>query len=487
MRKEFVLNIVFLALANILIKPIYLLWVEVKVNNIVGPSVYGVFASLFSICYIFQLIADPGLLNYNTTYISANRDKIQQRFPYILGLKLSLALLYVGVMFIIVWFSNYGSIAWQIFPWVIANLLFMSLNVFLRSNLSGLGKYRWDSFFSILDKSLMIIILCSMIYGSVLGRQIEIVDFVKGQFLALFLTSITILIVLGKFKIGLKPKIKGKEFRDILKESLPYAWLVFFMTIYTRIDTYMLDVLIKDDSYSAGVYAAGFRLFDAINSFSYLFAVLLLPMFSYMLSQKQEITKLFNSSFRLLFLGIVIVAIFFGFYAPEIMEYFYPDDYNISYSHVFLFLMGAVVPMSLAYISGSLMTADGRLKILNKIAIAGVFLNIILNLVLILKIGVKGAAIATMITQSIMTLIQYYFVRKIFNVKIPWRAVFNFTLFIISVIIITILSKEYSPLPFYLNIGIGILISLGLAFSIQLIELKNFTSLIRMKMSNKST
>lgn len=486
MRKEFILNIIFLAFANLLIKPIYLLWVEVKVNNIVGPSTYGVFASLFSICYIFQLIADPGLLNYNTTFISANRDKIKQRLPYMLGLKLSLAIVYVGFLFVVVSISDFNEIAWQIFPWVVSNLVLTSMIIFLRSNVSGIGKYRWDSFFSILDKSLMIIILCSIIYGGVLGREINIVDFVKGQFLALLISCISILFVLGKFKIGLMPKVNAKEFRAILKASLPYAWLVFFMTIYTRIDTYMLDRLIEDDSYSAGVYAAAFRIFDALNSFSYLFAVLLLPMFSYMLSKNQAIHKLFQSSFRLLFIGIVVVGIFFAFYSAEIMQFFYPQDFTEAYEMVFIYLMAAIIPMSMAYISGSLLTADGQLKELNKIAFSGVIMNIVLNVILIIYMGLIGAAIATMLTQLIMTIIQYFYVYKRFKINANWRVVLNFSLFIISVLIITILSKEYSPLPFYLNIGFGILISLAIAFSIQLIELKSFTSMLQVKISNKN-
>lgn len=483
MKKEFILNIIFLALANLLIKPIYLLWVEVKVNNIVGPSVYGVFASLFSICYIFQLIADPGLLNYNTTFISSNREKIKSRLPYMLGIKLCLALVYVGFMYVIAVLSNYDDMAWKLFPWVVGNLLLMSINIFLRSNISGLGKFRWDSFFSILDKSLMIVILCSMIYGGVLGREIDIVDFVIGQFVALLLTMCIISLVMLSYKIRLTPKFNVKEFGRILKASLPYAWLVFFMTIYTRIDTYMLDLLVDDESYSAGVYAAGFRLFDALNSFSYLFAVLLLPMFSYMISQKKPIFQLFHSSFRLLFTGIMIVSVFFCFYSGEIISFFYPEDYTLTYKRVFIFLMGAIVPMSLAYISGSLLTADGRLRELNKIAFAGVLLNIVLNYFLIMHYSAMGAAIGTLITQSLMTTIQFWFVYRFFNIRVRWGVLRNFVLFIFSVVIIALLSKEYSPLPFIINIVLGIIISLIIALSLKLIDLENFITLLKEKVA----
>ncbi len=472
-----------MALANLLIKPVYLLWVEVKVNNIVGPETYGVFASLFSICYIFQLIADPGLLNYNTTYISANRNKLADRLPYMLGLKTCLALLYILFMWGIVFITETNPLTWSLFPWVTGNVLLMSINIFMRSNISGLGKYRWDSFLSVLDKSLMIVILCSMIYGGILGREITILDFVKGQFLALCITSIFILFTMVQFSIRLTPKVNLRQFIDILKSSLPYAWLVFFMTIYTRIDTFMLDKLIEDQSYSAGVYAAGFRIFDAMNSFSYLFAVLLLPMFSFMISQKQSIISLFESSFKLLLVGICVVGIFFGVYSEEIMQFFYPDDYTFSYSQVFLYLMLAIIPMSMAYITGSLLTADGRLKQLNKIAIVGVVLNIVLNLVLIEQFHVKGAAIATLMTQLIMTIIQYVYVRTYFKVDIKGKQVIIFSLFFFCILLITIITKEYSPLPFYVNIGLGILISLGFALRLKLIELTNFLSLLRKKVS----
>jgi len=123
MKKEFFLNIIFLILANLLIKPLYLLWIEVEANNIVGPSNYGIYAGIFSLCFIFQLIADPGILNYNTTQIAANPKLIHERFPILLGLKLMLAVLYVLVLLFIGYLVGYKENQWAIFPWIIFNLI----------------------------------------------------------------------------------------------------------------------------------------------------------------------------------------------------------------------------------------------------------------------------------------------------------------------------------------------------------------------------
>ena len=478
MKKEFFLNIIFLIVANLLIKPLYLLWIEVEANNLVGPSNYGTFAGIFSLCYIFQLIADPGLLNYNTTQVAADRKLIHERLPILLGLKLCLALFYVIILLLIGNFVGYEANQWVLFPWIIANLILISFNLFLRSNISAIGKYRWDSLFSILDKALMIAILAYMMYYSSMKSSFEIIDFIQGQTIAFGITFAVLIGFLLLNKINVLPKFNFQGFKKILEQSLPYAWLLFFMTIYTRIDSFMLERLLADDGYQAGVYASAFRLFDAGNSFSYLFAILLLPMFSNMLAKKVAIVELFSSSFRFLFTGITIVSVFASFWSSEIMSFFYPIDSTDQYNTVFILLMLALIPMSLAYVSGTLLTADARLKLLNKLAFAGVIINICLNIWLIEKWQSSGAALATLVTQSIMTVLQVMFVIRAFKIKIPLKEWIFGISFIISVVLLAFICKEYSPLPEFINFSFGIIISFILSLIFKRIEIQSIKQLI---------
>lgn len=55
--------------------------------------------------------------------------------------------------------------------------------------------------------------------------------------------------------------------------------------------------------------------------------------------------------------------------------------------------------MSLSYVTGTLLTASGDLRSLNRIALFCVGLNIVLNLCLIPQWGAWGSALATVITQ----------------------------------------------------------------------------------------
>lgn len=479
MKKEFFINIIFLVVANLLIKPFYLLWVEVEVNNIVGPAAYGTYAGIFSLCFIFQIIADPGLLNFNTTQISSDRNLVYTRLPEILGLKIVLAFLYAGIVFFIGYISGYGPMQWYLLPWILGNVTLISINLFLRSNISGIGKYRWDSFFSVIDKTLMIAILLYMINIGIGKASFKILDFIQGQLVAYGITTVILLVFLFFNKVSIKPVFKFNRFNNIIRKSLPFAWLLFLMTIYTRIDSFMLERLIKDFGYQAGVYTSAFRIFDAGNSFAYLFAVLLLPILSNMLSEKQNVIPLISESSKVLFTGITIICISFAFQAKYIMSFFYPEDYTGDYKIVFILLMIALIPMALAYITGSFLTAKEKLKELNQIAIAGVCLNIILNFILILKYQAKGAALATAITQGIMTLIQWFVLLRVLKIRLTPKGTGRYILLFISVILICFIINQYFEASAIIKLTLEIIISFIIALILRMVKINFLLTLYK--------
>jgi O-antigen/teichoic acid export membrane protein len=67
---------------------------------------------------------------------------------------------------------------------------------------------------------------------------------------------------------------------------------------------------------------------------------------------------------------------------------------------VFALLMLSFIPLSLNYVFGTLLTAGGRMQLMNLLAVVGLGINLALNFWLIPLLGAKGAAIATLATQS---------------------------------------------------------------------------------------
>jgi O-antigen/teichoic acid export membrane protein len=73
-------------------------------------------------------------------------------------------------------------------------------------------------------------------------------------------------------------------------------------------------------------------------------------------------------------------------------------------------------PIGMNFIFGTLLTANGNLKILNSISAIGIIANITINLILIPSYGALGAAIATFGTQGVTAIAQFLYCVYKFNI-----------------------------------------------------------------------
>ena len=115
-----------------------------------------------------------------------------------------------------------------------------------------------------------------------------------------------------------------------MRQSFPYALLVLLMTFYYRTDSVMLERMLPDGAFHAGVYAQGFRFFEALNMLGYLFAGLLLPMFSRMLKEGNDVGPLAGLAFRLMLGGALVVAVVAGLEAQAVMDLRYSEATELS-------------------------------------------------------------------------------------------------------------------------------------------------------------
>src|SRR5690606_34889477 len=79
------------------------------------------------------------------------------------------------------------------------------------------------------------------------------------------------------------------------------------------------------------------------------------------------------------------------------------------------------IPNCLVLLFGTLLTANGSLRYLNWIAGVGLLLNISLNFILIPQFGATGAAITTLITQSLVAVVQIIIVKNQIGLQFNWK------------------------------------------------------------------
>ena len=61
MQKKLLSGLFWILLANLIVKPFWILGIEVGVQNAVGNAAYGFYYALFSFSYIFNILLDLGV------------------------------------------------------------------------------------------------------------------------------------------------------------------------------------------------------------------------------------------------------------------------------------------------------------------------------------------------------------------------------------------------------------------------------------------
>lgn len=434
MQKKLLSGLFWLLLANLIVKPLWILGIEVGVQNAVGNSAYGLYFSIFNLAYIFNILLDLGISNFNTRNIAQHPQLIKKHLSGILSIKLLLFALYLVVTFTVGALMGYGSYEFRLLAWLTVAQFLNSLILYLRSNFEGLLLFKWDSLFSVLDRILMILICGTLLWGpkfSFLNSQFSIFHFIYAQVIAYALTAL-----LALFVIARKTKLSPFTFRFspafaliILRKSAPFALLVLLMASYNRIDPILLRSLASDTD--AGIYAGAFRLLDALTMVAYLVSVPLLPVFSKICtikktipanskpsipnSQLQEILRLVFWPLMLFAIGTAVVCTLF---AEPLMSLLYHDR-GVFYVSAFRVVIFGLVPIAVTYIFGTLLTAGGHLRQLNIFAASTLVLNVIVNLILIPHFGATGSAWASLTAQTFMALAQLLLAIRLFH--LPFR------------------------------------------------------------------
>lgn len=475
MQKKFLSSLGLILLLNLLVKPFFILGIDAEVQNRVGQEAYGTYFALLNLSFIFNILIDFGINNFNNRNISQNTQLIRKHFSKLFSVKGLLAFFYALFTLGLGLILGYKDGDFWILGVLVFNQVLVSFILFARSNLAGLQMFKSDSVVSILDRGLLIIFCGLLLFTNLSDGVFHIEWFVYLQTMAYAITLIISLIMLAGHTGRLRWNLDKAFSIQIFKKSVPYALFILTGSMYTRVDGIMLENILPNGSLHAGYYAQGYRFYEAAGMFAFLFAVLLLPIFSRMLKLGEDVKPMLNTAIRLL-LGIgLFTAITFYFNGEWVLHWRYINVTPESV-HSFILLMFAFCGICLFYVFGTLMTANENLKALNIIAFSGLVLNLVFNFILIPKYQAAGAAFTTMATQIFAGTMQLLFVVKMFKIKANWPMIFSFSIFTVSFVLVSYLISDQLDNGFYvfcLSVLSGLLL-LVLSGTVQVRSIINF-------------
>lgn len=189
----------------------------------------------------------------------------------------------------------------------------------------------------------------------------------------------------------------------ILKLAGPTVISMLVTSVYNMADTFFVSKISTQASAAVGIV---FPIMTIIQSFGFTLGMGSASLISRKLGeQKNKEASIFSATafYSALFIGLII-AIFGLIFSDSLMKFFGASSDVLPYAESYAsFIFYGAPLMCASFVMNNILRSEGK-SFFSMIALAtGGVLNIILDPVFIfgLKLGIKGAAIATLVSQSI--------------------------------------------------------------------------------------
>ncbi len=277
---------------------------------------------------------------------------------------------------------------------------------------------------------------------------------VEGYILSIILSdifsSIFISIIAGNSKFVNFKSITKKLLSSMLRYSIPMIPTFILWWIVSASDKYMIRYMIGDTE--NGLYSMAARIPTLIAIISTIFfqawQISAITEFNSE-DSKKFYTTVFNAYQSILYIGSAGVLLLLIPIAKVLL-----GEFQGAYIFAPLLIIGVLLSCLCQFLSSIYSATKNTSHSLWTSLIAAI-VNVVLNFILIPKIGVQGAALATMISYGVCFIVRVFDTRKMLAYKIDWfKVVTNFTtLFIMCIVIL----GKFKFMPAYLIVCCAII------------------------------
>ncbi len=201
-----------------------------------------------------------------------------------------------------------------------------------------------------------------------------------------------------------------------LKRHLKAVAVFFAMacatTIYTNMDTVMLGFMTTDED--VGYYNAAVRVKTLLVSFVTSLGAVLLPRASYYVEHKlmDDFRRICKKAIDFVFLLASPLALYFILFAGQVIGFLAGSEYGGSIIPMMI-IMPTLLLIGLTNILGmEILVPLGQEKKVLYSTIAGAVANVIVNALLIPRMQSSGAAIGTLVAETVVLIVQYWMLRN---------------------------------------------------------------------------
>ncbi len=383
---------------------------------------YGYYTYAFSLISILIIPISLGLPNMIVKYVS--EYSIKKEYSLMKGL-IRTAFKFIVISSLVVFALAYFSINifegrvmgfdLDTFSSALLLLPILSINTVVSAIIRGQGKVLLGQLsHSLLYPLFFCVVL--LIYGQFLDYVIS-----PSTAMLIHIVSIGIAVVINLLFLDnvvpqvIKKSISKYQYKEWARTALPFFITSGMLVISSKVDTIMLGIMMNQENVaiysiaSKGASVLGFAI-QSVNS-------VVAPTYSKLYTQNniREIQKNYSFSSMIIFFITLPLAIFIMIFSKEIIGFIYGQKYISSALILSIMCIGQAIN-AFSGTNGTLLNMTGHERISAYGVLISTIANIVMNLIMIPIMGMKGAAIASVISFIIWNLILSITIYKRLNV-----------------------------------------------------------------------
>ena len=390
------------------------------ISRILGAENIGIYSYTTSITTYFILFGSLGIAKYGQmeiAYLQGKSDKYSKTFWEIVVLRF----VTMAVSMLIFYITFVNGAQYQIYYRILLlELLANCLDI--SWFFQGLEEFKKIVIRNILVKVASVVAIFALVKTS---------DDLYIYFLIYALSTL-----LGNISMWtyLPKYLKKTDLRrlNILRHIKPTIGLFIpqiAIQIYTVLDKVMIGTIIPDKS-EVGYYEQSQKIIKILLTVVTSLGTVMIPRMAntFINGEKEKLEAYMKRSFAFVFL--LAFPVIFGIIS--VAKNFVPIFYGPNYDKVAI-LMSVISPVVLVIglsnvIGTQYLLPTKKQKEFTISVIAGAAVNFIINMLLIWNFASIGASIGTIIAETCVTALQFYFIRKDFNIKDIFKLAKNYVI-----------------------------------------------------------
>ncbi|OGC22122.1 hypothetical protein A2291_07245 [candidate division WOR-1 bacterium RIFOXYB2_FULL_42_35] len=387
--------------------------VTVYLARVLQAAAFGLFYFAKAFLAYLVLFVDSGLSIYGTREIAQHKDQSGRIAANIFALRLILA---VGLIVLSLLALNFLPISNQLRLLFVLTFLFIFYRA-LNADwvFQGLEKMQYIAWAKVAFSSLVFILVILFVRDPSDLLVVPLIQFVIGLLVALIFIFFLLRGLVSFRWDYFTPRTWGSSF--LL--ALPLGASVIMMQIYGNLDTLMLGFI--SSPAMVGYYNAAYQIFFVFAGSFGLWQIAVLPVVAKRINIDKGRTIVFLEKYiKLTIVVVVPVVVFVVLTAPIIITLIYGPAYAPA-GLALQILIWVLIPLTLGTTFGGLVLIPAGLFNCFFSAVAfGAVVNIFLNFLLIPYYGFVGAAIATIMAESVAGLIALHYSKQVLNINFVW-------------------------------------------------------------------